>query len=274
MFDNDIAKYVDAFNLHTYETPSNLRAWTADLRRFLEEAGVPDFQVWLTEYGTNLEGHGERESGREGIRAHSPEQELKMAEICPKGMVLLQFGGIRRAWWFLFGCYNERHGEKDWGTMRRDSSVKPICAALATLNRLLGGAKMLGEVHIGEGVRAFLYEAGEPPTTRQQADNSKGTQTLVFWRETAVDAGSRALPADALDPEFSITAANGHYRLVDVMGTPSETTAANGALHLVATPHPQFATGPYTTSNCPKSAPSRATAWSCAPTARSSPASP
>lgn len=43
-----------------------------------------------------------------------------MAEICPKGMVLLQFGGIHRAWWFLFGCYNERHGEKDWGTMRRN----------------------------------------------------------------------------------------------------------------------------------------------------------
>ncbi len=243
MFDNDIAKYVDAFNLHTYENPASFPKWTADVRRFLEEAGVPDFQVWLTEYGTNLEGHGERESGREGIRAHSPEQELKMAEICPKGMVLLQFGGIHRAWWFLFGCYNERHGEKDWGTMRRDGSVKPICAALATLNRLLGGAKMLGEVHVGEGIRAFLYEAGEPPTTRQQADNSKGTQTLVFWRETAVDAGSRALPADAADPEFSIFSADGHYRIVDVMGTPSETTAANGALHLVATPHPQFATG-------------------------------
>ena len=257
MFDNDIAKYVDAFNLHTYVNPANFPKWTAGVRRFLEEAGVPDFQVWLTEFGTNLEGHGQRESGREGILAHSPEQELLMAEICPKGMVLLQFGGIHRAWWFLFGCYNERHGEKDWGTMRRDGSVKPICAALATLNRLLGGAKMLGEVRVGEGVRAFLYEecaeesgtAGEPPAPPGLARGTAGeppappAQTLVFWRETAVDAGSRALPADAPDPEFSIFSADGHYRIVDVMGTPSETTAANGALHLVATPHPQFATG-------------------------------
>lgn len=239
MFDNDIAKYVDAFNLHTYENPATFPKWTADIRRFLEEAGVPDFQVWLTEFGTNLEGHGKSESGREGILAHSPEQELLMAEICPKGMVLLQFGGIHRAWWFLFGCYNERHGEKDWGMMRRDGSVKPICAALATLNRLLGGAKLLGEVRVGEGTRAFLYEergfAGAAPAAP--------FQTLVFWRETDVDAGSRALPADAADPEFTIPAADGNYRIVDVMGTPSETFAANGALRLIATRHPQFATG-------------------------------
>ena len=272
MFDNDIAKYVDAFNLHTYENPATFPKWTADIRRFLEEAGVPDFQVWLTEFGTNLEGHGKSESGREGILAHSPEQELLMAEICPKGMVLLQFGGIHRAWWFLFGCYNERHGEKDWGMMRRDGSVKPICAALATLNRLLGGAKLLGEVRVGEGVRAFLYDTVILAQRRRDAEERDcqksqlsiidtneninlcasaslreeklgAGQTLVFWRETDVDAGSRALPADSPDPEFTIPAADGNYRIVDVMGTPSETSVANGALRLVATRHPQFATG-------------------------------
>ena len=242
MFDNDIAKYVDAFNLHTYENPVNFPKWTADIRRFLEEAGVPDFQVWLTEFGTNLEGHGTRESGREGILAHTPEQELLMAEICPKGMVLLQFGGIHRAWWFLFGCYNERHGEKDWGMMRRDGSVKPICAALATLNRLLGGAKMLGEVRVGEGVRAFLYDAGEPPRPRLQEDNSKGAQTIVFWRESDVDTG-RGTDARPADKDFAIPASDGNYRIVDVMGTPSEIAGANGALRLTATSHPQFITG-------------------------------
>ena len=259
MFDNDIAKYVDAFNLHTYENPANFPKWIADIRRFLEEAGVPDFQVWLTEFGTNLEGHGTRESGREGILAHSPEQELLMAEICPKGMVLLQFGGIHRAWWFLFGCYNERHGEKDWGMMRRDGSVKPICAALATLNRVLGGAKMLGEVRVADGIRAFLYEQGveTPPfdtkhsslvthnssLARLSDDRQAGRQTLVFWRETAVDAESCALPAEAHDPEFTIPATDGNYRIVDVMGTPSEVAATNDALRLIATPHPQFITG-------------------------------
>ena len=226
MFDNDIAKYVDAFNLHTYEPPASFPKWTANIRRFLEEAGVPDFQVWLTEFGTNLEGHGERESGRKGIRAHSPEQELKMAEICPKGMILLQFGGIHRAWWFLFGCYNERHGEKDWGTMRRDGSVKPICATLATLNRLLGEAKMLGEVRVADGIRAFLY-AG---------------QILAFWRETDVDTGRRA-DANPADMDFSIAATDGAYRLVDVMGTPSAIAATNGVLRLTATAHPQYVSG-------------------------------
>ncbi|MBP5545418.1 MAG: hypothetical protein ILM98_15205 [Kiritimatiellae bacterium] len=245
MFDNDIAKYVDAFNLHTYENPAAFPKWLAGIRRFLAEADVPDFQVWLTEFGTNLEGHGKSESGREGILAHSPEQELLMAEICPKGMVLLQFGGIHRAWWFLFGCYNERHGEKDWGMMRRDGSVKPICAALATLNAELGGAKMLGEVRVGEGMRAFLYAeraeesetAGEPP--------APPAQTLVFWRETAVDAGDaqKRVPPSAPDPEIAIPAADGNYRIVDVMGTPRDAAAAGGTLRLTATAHPQYVSG-------------------------------
>lgn len=265
MFDNDIAKYVDAFNLHTYENPASFPKWTAGVRRFLEEAGVPDFQVWLTEFGTNLEGHGKSESGREGILAHSPEQELKMAEICPKGMILLQFGGIYRAWWFLFGCYNERHGEKDWGTMRRDGSVKPICAALATLNRLLGGAKMLGEVKVGEGICAFLYETEnshrDTETQRihdfETKDLSTDTlcasvplcetipsahQTLVFWRESDVDTG-RQTDVSPADKDFTIPAADGDYPLVDVMGTPRNVAAEGGTLRLTATAHPQFATG-------------------------------
>ena len=258
MFDNDIAKYVDAFNLHTYEPPANFKSLLGHIRRFLAEAGVPDFQVWLTEFGTNLEGHGERESGRKGIRAHSPEQELKMAEICPKGMILLQFGGIHRAWWFLFGCYNERHGEKDWGTMRRDGSVKPICAALATLNAELGGAKMLGEVRIADGIRAFLYEQGgetSPLDTKHSSlvtrhsslarlsgDRQAGHQTLAFWRESDVDTGRRA-DANPADMDFPIAAVDGNYRLVDVMGTPSVIAATNGVLRLTATAHPQYVSG-------------------------------
>ena len=231
MFDNDIAKYVDAFNLHTYFDPSSFQKWHGDIRKFLAEAGVPDFQVWLTEYGTNLEGHGKRDSVRKGMRAHSPEQELLMSEICAKGCILNQFGGIYRCWWFLFGCYNERHGEKDWGTMRRDGSVKPVHAVIATLNRELGDAKLRGEITGGNGTRKFLYE------------NPDGSQTVVFWRETFVDAAKAAArPApDELPVEIAVR--DGSYRMVDVMGTPSKVPAAGGALRLSATRYPQYATG-------------------------------
>ncbi|MBQ5509683.1 MAG: hypothetical protein IIT94_00850, partial [Prevotella sp.] len=54
--------------------------------------------------------------------------------------------------------------------MRRDGSVKPICAALATLNRLLGGAKLLGEVRVGEGMRAFLYDTETLAQRRRDAE--------------------------------------------------------------------------------------------------------
>ena len=236
MFRSDIAKYVDAFNLHTYVKPAGLDAFHADLRAFLEEAGVPGFQTWLTEYGTNLEGMGARESSRAGLRAHSPEQELLVAEVCAKGMILQQFGGIFLAWWFLFGCYNEQHGEKDWGTMRRDGSAKPVCAVLATLNRLLGGARLLGEVRVGEGVRAFLYETGD-------AGPEGPSQTLAFWRETEVDTGAKASDDSAPDIAFRVPAADGAYRIVDAMGTPASVVAAKGALALSAGRFPQFATG-------------------------------
>ena len=177
-----------------------------------------------------------------------------MAEICPKGMILLQFGGIYRAWWFLFGCYNERHGEKDWGTMRRDGSVKPICAALATLNAELGGAKMLGEVKVGDGIRAFLYEQHGRTARSESSPHLDGQlqrggasppgepQTLVFWRESDVDTGRRA-DANPADIAFFLPAVDGGYRLVDVMGTPSVVAATNGALSLVATAHPQYLSG-------------------------------
>jgi len=231
MFDNDIAKYVDAFNLHTYEDPSGYARWHAGVRKFLDEAGVPDFQVWLTEYGTNIEGHGRRDSGRDGMMAHTPEQELLVAEICAKGNVLHQFGGIYRSWWFLFGCYNERHGEKDWGTMRRDGSVKPVHAVIATLNGVLGDAKMSGEIRTGKGTRAFLY--GKPD----------GSQTVAFWRETSVDASGTASMPEPAELPLEIRAKDGSYRVVDVMGTPSRASAAGGTLRLSATRFPQYVGG-------------------------------
>ena len=137
-----------------------------------------------------------------------------MSEICAKGCILNQFGGIYRCWWFLFGCYNERHGEKDWGTMRRDGSAKPVHAVIATLNRELGDAKLRGEITGGNGTRKFLYEKPD------------GSQTVVFWRETFVDAAkaaARPVP-DELPVEFAVR--DGSYRMVDVMGTPSKVPAS------------------------------------------------
>ena len=211
---NEFQKYADIFNIHTYLEPSRLPGWNAALRAYLEQCERPDWAVWLTEFGTNLEGDSTEDGVRPSLKAHTPEQEMVWAEWCPKGAILQQMGGIDRSWLFLFGCYNERGGRKDWGTMRRDGHVKPICAALSTLTGELGNARLLGEVKVGDGIRAFLYEqsgdAGGPPAESHAstaADEPPAPrQTLVFWSVSEIDTAMQGPvhPKEALERPFAI----------------------------------------------------------------------
>ncbi len=233
MFDSDIAKYVQAFNLHTYVPVASYGDFHAELKKFLAEAGVPDWQVWLTESGTNLEGNGLAESSRKGLRAHSPEQEMVMAEFFPKSAILHRQGGIFRNWFFLFGCYNEQGGARDWGTMRRDGTVKPIHASISAATSELGDARLLGEKRLGEGLRGFVFEKPD------------GTRTLAFWSVSNLEKSivpPIRIKSD-IRREFRLEAADGRYRLTDMMGTPSEAVAEGGALRLEATRFPQYLAG-------------------------------
>lgn len=254
---NELVKYTDAFNIHTYLEPARLPQWLADLRKFMGKCGRPELAVWLTEFGTNLEGDSTMDGARPGLKAHSPEQEMVVAEWYPKGAIIMQMGGIARSWLFLFGCYNERGGRKDWGTMRRDGHVKPIHAAISALTGELGNAHMLGEVKVGEGVRAFLY--GQPGFA--DAALSSARQTLVFWSASEIDTVSQGpvhptgpleqpfeLPLPAAAAASQMSPANPSecaLRLIDMMGTPipCPAPAASGALPLVAERYPQYLTG-------------------------------
>ncbi len=237
---NEFQKYADIFNIHTYLEPARLPDWNRRLRAFLAQCGRPDWAVWLTEFGTNLEGDSTEDGVRPGLKAHTPEQEMVWAEWCPKGAILQQMGGVDRSWLFLFGCYNERGGRKDWGTMRRDGHVKPICAALSTLTGELGNARLLGEVKVGEGIRAFLYDSPGP------------SQTLVFWSVSEVDTAMQGPihPEDTLARPFSLSGGAGGLsphplHLTDMMGTPRPAPAiTNNTLALTAERYPQYLTGP------------------------------
>ena len=234
MFDSDIAKYVQAFNLHTYAPLASYGDFHADIRKFLKEAGVPDWQVWLTESGTNLEGNGLAESSRKGLRAHSHEQEMVMAEFFPKSAILHRQGGIFRNWFFLFGCYNEQGGARDWGSMRRDGTVKPIHASISAATSELGDARLLGEKKLGKGLRGFVFEKPD------------GSRTLAFWSVSNLEKST--VPPIRIESsfarEFTLATRDGRYRLTDMMGTPSEAVAANGCgLRLKATRFPQYLSG-------------------------------
>lgn len=100
---------------------------------------------------------------------------MLIAEYLPKMMVIMQFLGVSRDFFFVLPPYNESGGNKDWGLMRRDFSVKPGYAAFATLVDQLGGAVPEGEVRLGEKLRGFLYRRRD------------GGKTLVCWSRSELD---------------------------------------------------------------------------------------
>ena len=239
LFENDVAKFADVFNYHTYSPLSAYRKQFADLYAFLDEYGVGDRAVWLTEVGGNVEGPA-ADKGRMGCKAHSPEQEMVMAEFCAKSLVLLRMHGIARAYWFVFCPYAEQGGRKDWGLMRWDGTVKPAYAAASTHTRELVSAKIVGEINVGKDAKAYLF---------RQPD---GTQTVAFWTVSPVDVSSEVLTAS---PDYARTirlvagrasssaAEETSYRLADMCGTTSRISATNGVLVLPATRFPSYVSG-------------------------------
>ena len=233
LYENDAAKFSDVFNYHTYVPVSSYPKMFASLRKFLERYGIGDRAVWITECGTKLEGNSNRKGAKEGMMAHSPEQELVKAEFYPKSQIALQMEGVAHSYYFVFGAYNEGRGTKDWGVMRRDGTVKPEYAAISTMTRELVSARIKGEMDVGEGARAYLFE---------QPD---GSQTVAYWSVSPLDTASGGVVASVPDfaKELSIPVANGIYRCSDLCGACSSVTVTNGMLTLAATRFPAYVAG-------------------------------
>ena len=245
LFANGAARYFDVFNYHTYAALSLYPAIFASQREALAAAGAEDRPVWITECGTNNEGPAADPGVRPEFTAHSPGQELVVAEHCAKANVALRMEGIARNYTFVLGAYSERGGKKDWGMLRRDGTVKPSYAALATQIRELGDATLAGRMDAPAGIRAYLYE------------RSDGSQTVAFWAEspldkapsntTLVDAESDCAREWVLPPTASAggaLAAGGTVRISDMCGGVSTAEPdASGALHLPATRYPAYVSG-------------------------------
>ena len=239
-FANDTAPYFDIFNYHTYLPPAKYPEAFGRIRGLLREYGAEGKPVWVTEFGTNLEGHSDRDGAIAGLKAHSPEQELVHAEFYPKAQIALLMEGVERAYFFVFAAFNERNGRKDWGVLRRDGTVKPVFSALATAIRELDGARFLGALDTPEGLRAFLFERPD------------GSQTVAFWAESPIDTTTSNSPSVEPEPDFArewvlqppASAGGTSLRLVDMCGMISEVSPeADGSLVLSATRFPAYLSG-------------------------------
>lgn len=232
LYANDLAKYSQVFNFHTYSPIASYPAIFANLRAFMKKAGIGRRAVWMTESGTNLEGHSNADGAHRGQKAHSPEQELIHAEFYAKSQIAFQMEGVSRNYFFVFGAYNERNGAKDWGVMRRDGTVKPTYAAISTMTRELVSAKLAGEMKVGDGLKAYLFN---------QPD---GTQTLACWSLSSVDTSHGHAQSSPLgEKTLELAVADGTYRFTDLCGTTTRLVAENGKLALPVTRYTAYVSG-------------------------------
>lgn len=207
---NGAGEYFDIFNVHIYHT---LRDYTVELQKIranMDKYAIADRPLWVTENGSRMEGSGRIDSFLPKLKAHSPDQELLIAENLAKMMISLQFLGVERDFFFVLPPYNEGGGSKDWGLMRRDFTVKPGFAAFAVLADKLGNAKLLGEASLGERVKGFVY---------RQKD---GSDTLVYWSRSELDTDDQRpdlTPKNLFETTFSLPRP-GRVDGVDLFGTP------------------------------------------------------
>lgn len=230
---NGAGEYFDIFNIHTYATLREYPALLGKIRAHLARHGVENRPVWFTENGCRMEGSGTVDSYMSGLKAHSPEQEMIVAEFLPKMMILMQSLGVDRDFFFVLPPYNEQSGSKDWGLMRRDYTVKPGFAVFATLTDQLGDAVYEGTLKLGDGIRGYVYRGRD------------GRKILVYWSESELDVDG-GIPAvnlkDARERKFTLNL-NGTFDGVDAFGTPFSVTSKGGKLELTATRMPAILTG-------------------------------
>ncbi len=233
MYANDVARYAEAMNFHTYSAPARYPQIFAELRSFLKKNGLEHRAIYVTENGTNLEGLAQEKSILPGLFAHSPEQELIVAEFLPKSQILLMMEGVARSYFFVFPPCNEREGKKDWGILRRDGSVKPVYTAFSTLTFQLAAAELLGEIKGVPGIRQFLFALPD------------GTQTVVFWSISELDRAYDAIcrNGNLYEKPFFLSVPSGRYPYTDIMGGRRNVVAENGRLALSSTRFPAYVSG-------------------------------
>ncbi len=233
MLKNGLRDYFDIFNAHTYAPLDRYPEIFAKIEVFRKLYGVSERPLWFTESGCRAEGSAQEESGIRGVKRHSPRQELVVAEYLPKMMIGMQNLGADRDFFFVLPAYNENGGSKDWGLMRHDYTVKPGYTAFSNLADMLGSAVLEGKMEAGKEIRAFLF---------RQPD---GSQTVVFWSVSEVDAGGDRpeITDNPFSRTFTLAAKDGVYRGTDIFGTPFRAEARDGKLVLNSTRMPAYING-------------------------------
>ena len=180
MFENDLAKYADVFNTHVYSSYAHYPTWFGFARAFLGKYGADGLPIMISECNMDDEGPASVPTDDPKQFAHTPEQEMFVADFAAKSQIVRLMGGVWRTHFFLFGARTERNGRKDWGLLRRDGTAKPGVAAYAALTEALEGLKPLGRADVGPDAVGYLFEGpGEQKTLAYWSRSSNESVTGV-----------------------------------------------------------------------------------------------
>lgn len=233
MYENDAALYSDLLNMHTYVPLADYPALFQDLHAFMEEAGLSDRAIWMTEWNSFLTGPcAGPEEIITGRHEHSYEQELVVAETYVKGMTMQWLNGVSKSFLFIFVPFKTKDDRNNSSVMRRDGSVKAVYVAAATMASQLKSATLLGELAVGPEAKAFLFE---------QPDHS---QTVLYWAVSPLETSMKA-PKPTAVPSVDITLPlpAGNYTRTDLFGGTAALQAAQPRTTLSAERFPAYLSG-------------------------------
>ena len=233
MFQGEVWKYIDIADIHSYRFPSGYRAEMDVRRKVMQMAGAEGFPLWMTENGCWMDGLGATNTIWRGNvkQVQSEAQEMLSAEHYAKSQVILQMLGVSRNYYFIFASYFESKGRKDWGMIRPDGTVKPVCAAAAAMTFVLADAVMEGEYAAPAGFAAYLFR------------HADGTQTLCFWKKSEADRKESILYDGDRPGILELSVPDGEYRFTAPFGQERRVSAAGGVLRLAASRHPAYVSG-------------------------------
>jgi hypothetical protein len=145
VFENEVWRYFDTYNIHTYSQPDAYLSQFAPARQ--AACGRP---LWLTECGIGLHWQTERPWSE-----LSPTDERRQAEFIAPSYASSLFAGVSRHFFFILGNYPENRNQ--FGILRHDQTPRPAYLALAAVGHLLAGARPMGRLLPQESPEVRIY---------------------------------------------------------------------------------------------------------------------
>ncbi|NCQ27480.1 MAG: hypothetical protein COY42_05885 [Armatimonadetes bacterium CG_4_10_14_0_8_um_filter_66_14] len=134
VLENEAWPYFQTYNVHSYSPPAAYRDQHAGA--LTAACGRP---LWITECGIHLPFATKGPWGD-----LTPKDEIRQAEFVAQSYASSLFAGVNRHFFFILGNYLE--GAIQFGLLRNDHTPRPGYVALATVGRLLAGARCVGRV--------------------------------------------------------------------------------------------------------------------------------